>query len=1007
MRSGQVSRVALAVLCAGSVAQAQGAYGTIRGSVTDSAGRPLPGIRVTLSGTSFAAIADAGGRYRIDHVPSGLYVLHVQLTDVSGYDLPVPVPAGGTVWPGDTLTSHTTFSGADLERLPIDDPRQAFVLAPGVVLRGTDIGIGSADDLSIRGAAPGEASVYIDGAPVRFETLGRQQIALGVNAIGQMSLTTGVPDILAADVGGGVISIATRSGGTRLAGSLRADTDQPLGSGSSVGFNRFEGALGGPMPGARRLSWYLSGALLGQSSQYRGFGAGDQPSFVLGGPDTTVQWVDGGGQTQSTTVPQFVQSSGRCSATSNYGFDCRGLRRPLDWSTLRMGHLKLDYSYGDGSSVALTGLASDRQQRFYPGQDIGDPGIYQGARAASRLVVLNWRHALPVFHGGTLGLTANFSLGTDRVLAGPLDPASEVTTRDPSLGLEFSTLHFTGQDSLPFPLTDQIIRNIRSNTGLRVPFLDQTQLSIRQPYRLNPFGMLMGWPTDGIGSRILMTWERRLNGRLALEWGRGHHAVMLGTDITRTSASNYESALLSQFNMDAFLVHPHRFGLFAGDRLELPHVVIDAGVRLDHFAPGGEFSNAPGRIFTDPGWSAITGTSDTAYANSIARVFTPTRTQNIWSPRLRVVYAVAPRTAVRLAYGRRVRTPPIGLFFRGSNTDLAFASTLNQVFGRDVTYAVSTLLELGFHHTLVSTVALDVVGYSLGSPVPYASHIVSFPDPAVPGNNLNLIAVTSVDSGLQSGVDARVDWSPSPVISAALTYSFAHLPRGSTNFGSMFLNEATSTNAITGIARLRPGGALAGLDVSLLVRATSGLPYTLQRNAGFGLTFPGFNPLINPIGDTKLPWQKTVDLRITKSLRTGPLDASLYADVRNLLGQTNIRGTFTETGATSNPLYQTVLLSPELANLRIEAETNGRLLGDGSIDLRPSCSSWTNGAAGAAGPVNCVALQRVEQRFGNGDGLYTLTEQTSAFNAYYDSFFGPWRFHGPGRTARIGIQLHF
>jgi hypothetical protein len=54
-----------------------------------------------------------------------------------------------------------------------------------------------------------------------------------------------------------------------------------------------------------------------------------------------------------------------------------------------------------------------------------------------------------------------------------------------------------------------------------------------------------------------------------------------------------------------------------------------------------------------------------------------------------------------------------------------------------------------------------------------------------------------------------------------------------------------------------------------------------------------------------------------------------------------------------------------------------------------------------------VALQRVEQRFGNGDGLYTLTEQTSAFNAYYDSFFGPWRFHGPGRTARIGIQLHF
>jgi hypothetical protein len=1005
MRSGRVSVVALAVLCAGSIAQGQGAYGTIRGSVTDSAGRPLPGVRVTLAGTSFAAIADAGGRYRIDHVPSGLYVLHVQLTDVNGYDIPVPVPAGGTIWPGDTLTSHTTFSGADLERLPIDDPRQVFVLAPGVVLRGTDIGIGSADDLSIRGAAPGEASVYIDGAPVRFETLGRQQIALGVNAIGQMSLTTGVPDILAADVGGRVMSIATRSGGTRLAGSLRADTDQPFGNGSSVGFNRLEGALGGPMPGARRLSWYLSAALLGQSSQYRGIGAADQPSFVVGGPDTTVQWVDGGGQTQSTTVPQFVQSSGSCPATSNYGFDCRGLRRPFDWSTLRMGHLKLDYSYGAGSSVALTGLASDRQQRFYPGQDIGDPGIYQGASAASRLVVLNWRHALPAFRGGTLGLTANLSLGTDRVLAGPLDPASEVTTRDPSLGLEFSTLHFTGQDSLPFPLTDQIIRNIRSNTGLRVPFLDRTDLRIRQDYRLNPYGLLSGWPTGGLGGLLTMARERRFNGRLVLDWRRGSHQLSLGTDVARTSASFYESGLLSEFMLDAFVVHPHRLGLFAGDRFERSHVVIDAGVRFDHFAPGGEFSNSPGRIFTDPSWSALSGTSDTAYANSLARVFTPTRTQNILSPRVRLVYALAPSINARFAFGRLVQVPPLDAFFLRSNSDASFTN-LRERFGRDVRYSVETLWELGVRYKPAQSVAIDVAGYTVEHQPPYLFLIKSFPDPAVPGDRENVNVLTNENLGSATGLNGRIEWSPWPFMTATLAYSLLHETMKSTST-VFFLDSVRTTHSLAGAAVLRPGGALAGFDASLLVRAQSGLSYILQRNGGLGWTFPGFNPPFYPDGRAKLPWQKTVDLRITKSLRTGPLDASLYADVRNLLGQTNILGTFTETGATSNPLYQEVLLSPEFANLRIEAQNNGRLLGDGSIDLRPSCSSWTSGAAGAAGPVNCVALQRVEQRFGNGDGLYTLTEQTSAFNAYYDSFFGPWRFHGPGRTARIGIQLHF
>jgi hypothetical protein len=925
---------------------------------------------------------------------------------VSGYDLPVPVPAGGTVWPGDTLTSHATFSGADLERLPIDDPRQAFVLAPGVVLRGTDIGIGSAEDLSIRGGVPGEAGVYIDGAPVRFETLGSQQIALGVNAIAEMSVTTGVPDILAADVGGGVVSIATRSGGTRLAGSLRADTDQPLGNGSSVGFNRFEGALGGPMPGVRRLSWYLSGAMFGQSSRYRGLGAADQPSFVLGGIDTTVQWVDGGGQTQSVTVPQFVQSSGTCSAGSNYGFDCRGLRRPFDWSTLRMGHLKLDYSYGVGSSVALTGLASDRQQRFYPGQDIGDPGIYQGARAASRLVVLNWRHALPAFRGGTLGLAANLSLGTDRVLAGPLDPASEVTTRDPALGIEFSALHFTGQDSLPFPLTDRIIRNIRSNAGLRSPFLDRTDLRIRQDYRLNPYGLLSGWPTGGLDGLLTMALERRLNGRLALDWRRGSHHLSLGTDLARTSASFYESGLLSEFMLDAFVVHPHRLGLFAGDRFELSHVVIDAGVRFDHFAPGGEFSNTPGRIFTDPGWSFLTGTSDTAYANSLARVFTPTRTQNIWSPRVRLVYAVAPSINARFAFGRLVQVPPLDAFFLRSNSDASFTS-LSEPFGRDVRFSVSTLWELGVRYVPARNVAIDVGGYSLDHQPPYRFLIQQFADPANSGGSLNVNTLSNANLGSATGLDARVDWSPLAGLTATFAYSLLHETRKSTST-VIFLFDAETMHSVVGAATVRPSGALSGFDASLLVRATSGLPYIRLKNAGLGETFPG--DVSGPVaqsGDSKLPWSKTVDLRITRSVRTGPLDASLFADVRNLLDQTNIRGAFRETGATSNPLYQETLLSSEFANLRIEAEVNGRLLGDGSIDLRPSCSGWTNGAAGAAGLVNCVALQRVEQRFGNGDGLYTLTEQTSAFNAYYDSFFGPWRFHGPGRTARIGIQLHF
>ncbi len=782
-------RLSLSVLllaAAVSNARAQALYGAVRGLVTDSRGAPGAGARVTLAGTRFAATADREGRYHLDRVPGGDYVLQFRFADSSALDVSIRVRAGGTAQL-DTLVSHAVFSGDQLEQLPIDDPRQAFVLVPGIIERGNDVGIGAGAGLSIRGGPPGEASVYIDGAPVRSQTLGIQQVVVGINAIADATVSTGVPGMLTGDARGGMIAYATRSGGPKLSGSLRADTDGPFGAGSSVGFNRLEAAVGGPFPGTTHVSWFLSGTLFGQSSQYRGLGAADQPAFTVGGADTTVQWVDGGGQTQSVILPLFAQTT--------------ELRRPFDWSTVRTGQGKLVYSYGAGSSIAVTGLVSDQQQRVFPGQVIGDPGLYQGARSSSGLVVLNWTQGLRPLHGGPLTLSANLSLGTDRLLAGPLDPASETATRDPALGIEFSALHFTGQDSLPFPLNERIIRNIRSNAGLRVPFLDRTDLRIRQPYRLNPYGMLFGWPTDGLDGLLTMAWERRLNGRLALDWRRGSHQLSLGADLTRTSASSYESgSLLSEFMLDAFLVHPHRLGFFAGDRFALSHLVIDAGVRFDHFAPGGEFANTPGRIFTHPGWLGGTDTSDVAYATSLAQVFTPTSTQGIWSPRVRVAYDLTQSTNVRFSYGRLVQEPPLGLYFKGSNADLSFTTTF-EPFGRSIPYAVSTVMEFGFHFVPVTNLALDVVGYSLGDQGPYSFRIKQFPDPAVPGDFINMNVLTRTDVGEETGVDARLDWSPLSFLNGTLSYSFAHAPKGSTAT-STFFGDATTTHAVAALATL-------------------------------------------------------------------------------------------------------------------------------------------------------------------------------------------------------------
>jgi hypothetical protein len=202
-------------------------------------------------------------------------------------------------------------------------------------------------------------------------------------------------------------------------------------------------------------------------------------------------------------------------------------------------------------------------------------------------------------------------------------------------------------------------------------------------------------------------------------------------------------------------------------------------------------------------------------------------------------------------------------------------------------------------------------------------------------------------------------------------------------------------------------------DVSVFVtfRAFSGLPFTRVANSGAGSTAPrvGFGLEANslePINSSTMPWQKMVDMRINKAVKFGRTDVTLFADLRNVFNFRNIVRLFNETDDVVNALNRQKALSPEFANLANEAAAQpvSKLGSDGSINIA-DCTSWT---ATAASTVDCVMLQRVEARFGNGDKNYTLAEQTNAFNAYYDSYVnGVQNFYGAPRNIRLGFELSF
>ncbi|HEX4560692.1 MAG TPA: hypothetical protein VH113_02575, partial [Gemmatimonadales bacterium] len=110
-----------------------------------------------------------------------------------------------------------------------------------------------------------------------------------------------------------------------------------------------------------------------------------------------------------------------------------------------------------------------------------------------------------------------------------------------------------------------------------------------------------------------------------------------------------------------------------------------------------------------------------------------------------------------------------------------------------------------------------------------------------------------------------------------------------------------------------------------------------------------------------------------------------------------------ETNDVTNSVFESRTIQNEFVTLSNEAKNNGALNPDGSISLA-HCGTWT---AGLGQVVDCVELSRAEKRFGNGDGTYTVAEQTAALNTYYQQFDGPYVFNGTPRQVRFGFELAF
>ena len=79
----------------------------------------------------------------------------------------------------------------------------------------------------------------------------------------------------------------------------------------------------------------------------------------------------------------------------------------------------------------------------------------------------------------------------------------------------------------------------------------------------------------------------------------------------------------------------------------------------------------------------------------------------------------------------------------------------------------------------------------------------------------------------------------------------------------------------------------------------------------------------------------------------------------------------------------------------------------GLADPRTGCTNWKSSKGSKPAAANCVYMIRAEERFGNGDHIFTVDEQSTAINALYDAGRGEQEQTAPGRRARLGFEINF
>ncbi len=600
-RLGSLSLLLAALFICAAPLHAQ-TTGTIVGQVVDAVTQePLASADITIEPLGRSTLTGGDGRFVLAGLPSGLYVIRVELLSYRPTRLEgVEVRAGHRL----TVTIELTAAAIEVEplvveaeRLPLIEPevsethhvllgRQLRELAIDATEGAIELTTGVTDG-RFRGGRIGQENYVVDGFALKNQLEGASQglgLEFAPTSLEAIEVTTGGFGAEYGSALSGVVRFVTRRGDTERWGArARLLSDHWMPDDFSRGFSELSVSTGGPLPFLGSGSTLFADLLLQ--------GLRDADPRAKGLTCLSPDQVD-------PELAALIDSLTSDPSTAHLYCPYSGEMLPYQQGDKLIGFLRLDLPVGRRANLAGSLLRNRLQRQLYTPEFKYNPLYQLGQRLTGTLgsLAFDWARES---EGKAFHLTARAAvMRLDRYL-GVVDPEA-FQDRAEIAGFGFADFEFLGEEFVRLPIEEQM----RSQSA--VPGYSPPTGSTGSPFGPAAEGIFFTDGTPGIAN-----WSRSdlLGGDVVGEFlSATGHSLRAGISGRSYTVENYERpfAFAPDSVVNFARYHPATLAGFAELRIVTGQMFTATfGLRYESFRSGLSFptdSSHPEARMIDTAW---------------------------------------------------------------------------------------------------------------------------------------------------------------------------------------------------------------------------------------------------------------------------------------------------------------------------------------------------------------------------------------------------------------------